>query len=165
VSTVLLVLTVSLWCGSYLRILRIGIVVHSVGDRYTEFGGATEHGGISLGLLTVTDPSHNWRYFELHSDYTMPRQYAGGDETVHLGFESDLNHFNGGWSCGVSAPAWFCVLLTAVFPGIWVIRRFRRHRPGTCVKCGYDLRATPDRCPECGTEQPLVATSPKAANP
>jgi hypothetical protein len=39
-----------------------------------------------------------------------------------------------------------------------VIRRPRSDHP-TCRSCGYDLRASKDRCPECGTPIPPQATA------
>lgn len=51
------------------------------------------------------------------------------------------------------------VWMLAFVVSIWVLgsiwrrrRRELRRMRGRCIRCGYDLRATPDRCPECGTE-------------
>lgn len=43
------------------------------------------------------------------------------------------------------------LLLSGIAPAIWLGRFRRIHTFGICDSCGYDLRATPDRCPECGT--------------
>ena len=55
------------------------------------------------------------------------------------------------------APWWFLMLVSAALPVLWLTRlvlrrrgRERNLRERRCLGCGYDLRATPGRCPECG---------------
>ncbi len=53
----------------------------------------------------------------------------------------------------ITVPHWFILLLCPIFPLVW-LRRFLRHRHrlrnNLCPTCGYDMRASTDRCPECG---------------
>ncbi len=62
----------------------------------------------------------------------------------------------GGFS--ISFPHWLVVLVTLIVP-IACLLQFRRRRRmarlGFCLTCGYDLRASAERCPECGTPIPL----------
>jgi hypothetical protein len=54
---------------------------------------------------------------------------------------------------GVTFHTAYAIVATAPLPLIaWLRwkRLRRRRRTGTCLICGYDLRASPDRCPECG---------------
>jgi hypothetical protein len=53
-------------------------------------------------------------------------------------------------------PIWVAALPSIVLAG-WPLAKWLRARrqPGRCRTCGYDLRATPEFCPECG--RPVAA--------
>ena len=53
-----------------------------------------------------------------------------------------------------SVPDVAVVVATGIFPAVVGARRRRTRawqRRGQCLQCGYDLRESPDVCPECGT--------------
>ena len=67
----------------------------------------------------------------------------------------------------VAVPYW--LLVAAAGAGAWATgrgtrRRWRRERRGECVRCGYDLFATPGRCPECGYAPPGDRAAPASAS-
>jgi hypothetical protein len=77
----------------------------------------------------VSDPREGWRRW--------------------LGFEFRRQS---GWTT-LTLPLWSVAAMGLIAPARWVLRRRRdrrRRRDSRCVHCGYDLRATPGRCPECG---------------
>jgi hypothetical protein len=64
-------------------------------------------------------------------------------------------------------PIWPLVATTIVLPVIALkahVRKRLRERNCQCVHCGYDLRATPERCPKCGAE-PAISGPRAAGNP
>src|SRR4051795_1981793 len=138
-SLALLVAVVVLWVRSYRPTGQLGIVdsidIRRKDPRYWVISGK--------GRLTLCR--------QVGKDWDNPLR-----EVNLLG----LVNFGGGWGdrsllWNLVVPHWLVAVTAAVPPFVWllVLRRIRRARrrarQGLCPMCGYDLRATPDRCPEC----------------
>jgi hypothetical protein len=64
-----------------------------------------------------------------------------------------------GWSTELAVPLWLVTAVCSIPPVLAMRRSYRtrrRRRSGECIICGYDLRETPSRCPECGWAPDLV---------
>jgi hypothetical protein len=133
--------------------------------------------GIGANASVEGDAS-DFGMFSFSTRGSTPVQIAAGQGTVqasHIILKADpitgnmrhgflWIHLKGGgvtmpivrvqFTCrAAGAPMWIPgvpLLLPLAVMCIRNRRSVRRRRAGLCVHCGYDLRASPERCPECG---------------
>jgi hypothetical protein len=89
-----------------------------------------------LARASLMDDPQNWRSRWGIQRYSN-RSPRGSIDAIYVSYP---------WLLAVSA-------LPMVVGGVLHMRRPQRQIAGNCPNCGYDVRATPQRCPECGQAQ------------
>jgi len=111
------------------------------------------HGHLALGWVSVPPAALT----------TIPRGNQAGSMPINsavnslprpnwslAGFSATRINVGGYQVREIGIPYWLIFLATGLLPALHLLKR-PRTLPGFCRVCGYDLRASPQRCPECGT--------------
>jgi hypothetical protein len=115
------------------------------------FNFAAAVSAILCPVLLVLFAGHVLRHWD-HTAIVSLSRYSLSVRGDELWFEHDRRSVIPGGGPPLSVLG----LLLAIPPAVWlrsrmIAKRRDRDQLGLCPSCGYDLRATPDRCPECGT--------------
>ena len=143
--------------GKY-RVKRAGPAGHTADGLYLaseqgSFGLRVVHQTLEAGAGMFSEELPGWRRLS-----GMPLSIT--PPSTWMGFGGEVDPEYKGWSLKLVVPQWFVLLVATPLPARLLWRSLRRRasiRRGRCCSCGYDLRGSPDRCPECGT-----AVSPAA---
>jgi hypothetical protein len=169
VSALLLLVTAALWArGRYTWVdERVFVARPNGAERYNIWGLRNTPFGVT-GFLTLAVP-----FDPAMPRYEAVRTFAADRASFNQFFAPygargaagvwwvtipDRRHYQ--WHGLFHVPHWTLALLTSIVPTTWLVRRWRRRQrltAGRCLTCGYDLRATPDRCPECGAASDVAA--------
>ncbi len=112
---------------------------------YSQEGPHTVLGGGRIVMIGTTGP----KQAEFSNPYTASWGMMPAREWIWRPRYRSGNISGIGWF-SLAVPLW-CPLLPTALVTVWLFRRDRRHPPGHCHGCGYDLTGnTTGRCPECG---------------
>lgn len=164
VSLLMCVTTSALWVRSYWRVDQFQRLYVAPGFRHTSIRARSCKGAILLDRIVEepSDPSTPFLGLVSRPRDDAPSVPFENARHVFAGFawshDVSLSPGRGLWAASratytaVSIPHWAMTVAFAAC-GIWLLaRRWRERRlAGHCAVCGYDLRASPQRCPECGS--------------
>jgi hypothetical protein len=156
VSLLLCAAVVGLWVGSY----SVGDVVRVRTDSRW-YQAWSDKGSLRFGTHLRSELDFDLPRYQatVPPGYDIARARAAVKRRLEWnGFRYLAESRAAASSRSVHVPTWFAALLTAALPALWLGGKLRRrYPPGHCNRCGYDLRASPDKCPECGTMAPPQA--------
>jgi hypothetical protein len=113
--------------------------------------------GCGVFKIKSHDPYSDW--------WNADALYEHGASLFSVGYRH-VSLPNGDYEWTFFGPLWMPAILMLILPalrGIRVVSNRYRRVHHLCLNCGYDLRATPDRCPECGTLTGAATSMPPPA--
>lgn len=131
------------------RTTRPDVVQGRTAHLMLAFPDANEHSGFSARIVAAGKDDRYISFGDLLTEETLWTRCGFQMTGKSLNMPGHVSK-----SAGIAAPLWPLVLLTAILPAYQFFRRERRFfrlRHNRCASCGYDLRASGERCPECGT--------------